>query len=37
MEGKEFVINPSRKSLEKSPLNLVLTVGPNKNISKYIK
>jgi hypothetical protein len=34
MEKGKFVVNPTRKQLEKSPLNLVLTVGPNKNISK---
>lgn len=36
MIDDQFVINPSRKQLEKSPINLVLTVGPNKNIGKTI-
>jgi hypothetical protein len=34
MLNNEFIINPSRKQLEKSPLNLVLSVGKNKNIRK---
>lgn len=32
MIGDELVVNPSRKQLENSPLNIVLSVGPNKNI-----
>ncbi|CAF0929476.1 unnamed protein product [Brachionus calyciflorus] len=32
MVDNEFVANPSRKQLEDSPLNIVLSVGPSKNI-----
>ena len=33
MNDDKFIINPSKKQLENSPLNLVLSVAPNKNIS----
>ena len=32
MEDSKFIINPTRKSLEKSPLNLVVTVNTDRDI-----
>ena len=34
MLNNEFLVNPSRKQLEKSPLNLVLSVGADQSIRK---
>jgi polyribonucleotide nucleotidyltransferase len=35
MIDNEFITNPSKKQLEKSPLNLVLSIDSNQNICNY--
>ena len=36
MLDDKFICNPSRKQLEMSPINLVVSVASNKNIGKIL-